>query len=472
MREPRAVIVAFGAALAACCLAPATGFAHGLVGRADLPVPEWLFGWAAAVVLVASFVALAVLWPEPRLEQAPRRRLTALPRWLDPIFGALGLAAFAAVVYSGLAGTQTPTANLAPTAIYVHFWVGVAVCSALFGNVFAVLNPWRALARAGRWLTRRASSRPQSEPLPYPPTLGRWPAAVGLLAFAWVELAWSGGDDPATLAILALAYAAIQLLGMSLYGIEPWSQRGDSFGVYFGLLARLSPLQHRDGALWLRPPLSGLSSVEVVPGTLALLLVAIGSTAFDGLGEGALWSSISPGLQDFFKGLGVGAGTALEFGFTVGLLASVAVVAAFYRAGIAGMRRLDGSPAGAELARRFVISLVPIAFAYLLAHYFSLLAYEGQALAYLASDPLGNGSDLLGTAGQQIDYGWISATGIWYVQVGALVAGHVGALVVAHDRALAIWPRAREATRSQYFMLVVMLGFTSLGLWLLSAANA
>ena len=111
-----------------------------------------------------------------------------------------------------------------------------------------------------------------------------------------------------------------------------------------------------------------------------------------------------------------------------------------------------------------------IALAYVVAHYFSLLIYQGQATAYLASDPLGRGSDLFGTASTTIDYGVISATGIWYVQVGALVAGHVSGLILAHDRAVAMYRSPRQATRSQYWMLAVMVGFTSLGLWLLSAA--
>jgi hypothetical protein len=92
----------------------------------------------------------------------------------------------------------------------------------------------------------------------------------------------------------------------------------------------------------------------------------------------------------------------------------------------------------------------------------------------MASNPLGRplaegDGGLLGTAGWGIDYTWVGATAIWYVQVGALVLGHVAGLVLAHDRALYVFDRAREATRSQYWMLVVMVAFTSLGLWLLSA---
>jgi len=123
------------------------------------------------------------------------------------------------------------------------------------------------------------------------------------------------------------------------------------------------------------------------------------------------------------------------------------------------------------LRARFAHTLIPIAFAYALAHYFSLLLYQGQAMGYLISDPLGDGSNIFGTAGHGIDYSVISGRGIWYVQVGALVCGHVAGLMLAHDRALATYPEPREATRSQYWMLVVMVGFTSLGLWLLSAVS-
>jgi hypothetical protein len=134
---------------------------------------------------------------------------------------------------------------------------------------------------------------------------------------------------------------------------------------------------------------------------------------------------------------------------------------------VAGMPRVRGARPGPPL----VHALIPILAAYVVAHYFSLIAYNGQDLARLASDPLGHGSDLFGTAGSAIDYGVVSATAIWYVQVGALVAGHLAALVLAHDRALVLYGSHRDATRSQLVMLVLMVCFTCLGLWLLSAAN-
>jgi hypothetical protein len=311
------------------------------------------------------------------------------------------------------------------------------------------------------------------EPMAYPAWLGRWPAALGILTFAWVELVYHNRDDPSTLAVLALAYAAIQLVGMSLFGIDTWSRRADAFGVYFGLFARMSALHWHDRALYVRRWLSGLPQLDPVPGTVAMLAVMIGTTSFDGLSQGEIWSGpdgLGQRLQRSLVDLGFSQQTALEIAFTIGLVAMVCFVAALFHLGIRGMRTVAAGHDTTELSRRFVHSLVPIALAYVVAHYFSLLAYQGQAMAYLASDPLGDGSDLFGTAGQTVDYGVINATQIWYVQVAALVLGHVAGLALAHDRALVVYDRVRDATRSQYWMLAVMVGFTSLGLWLLSAS--
>ena len=448
--------------------------AHGLVGRTDLPIPAWLFGWGAAVVLVVSFVALAVLWPRPRLERAPERRVLQVPAWLEVPCGVIGVALFALVVYAGLEGTQVDTANLAPTFIYVLFWVGLLPLQVLLGDVFALFNPWRAVGRAAGWVSRRMAGDGVPEPMPYPDWLGRWPAAIGILCFAWLELVSTSRSDPSTLAVLALAYAAVQLIGMSLYGVRAWERRGDAFAVYFELFARLSPLRWERGTLYVRPPLAGVTSLTPVPGTVALLCVMIGSTTFDGFSNGPVWSDIAPELASVITDLGVGQATALQIAFTIGLLAVVGAVALLYRLGAAGMRTVAPEHETGELARRFVHTLTPIALAYLVAHYFSLLAFQGQALGYLASNPLGRtlaegDTGWLGTADWGIDYTWVGAEAIWYVQVGALVAGHVAGLVLAHDRALSVFDRAREATRSQYWMLVVMVAFTSLGLWLLSA---
>jgi hypothetical protein len=467
-----AVAGALAAGPAAGFLFPAAASAHGIVARTDLPIPVWLFGWAAALVLIVSFAALAALWPNPRLQgEVPMRRLFRAPVAVDALVGALGVAALAITVYAGIAGVQDALGNLEPTVIYVVFWVGMVVASVLFGDIWRVISPWRAIARGASWVTRRMSSGEPPAALEYPAWLGRWPAALGILFFAWVELTYVNKDDPSTLSIMVLAYVVVMLVGMSLYGIETWSERADPFGVYFGLFGRLSCFERRDGVVYARPPLAGAPKLDIVPGTVALLCVAIGSTTFDGAENGPLWTSIRPHLISLFQHLGAGGVIADQWSGTVGLLFCVGLVATFYRLGVGGMSEVGEGHTPKELAGRFAHTLIPIAFAYALAHYFSLLVFQGQAMAHLISDPLGHGDNIFGTSRTGINYNLISASGIWYAQVAALVTGHVAGLVLAHDRAVAMYRDVRDAVRSQYWMLVVMVGFTSLGLWLLSAVN-
>jgi hypothetical protein len=468
----RRLLAALTVAVGMLVAVPQIALAHGLVGRQDLPIPSWLFGWGATVVLVASFVGLAVLWPKPRLETPSEHRVISIPKLLDPICGAIGIAIFVLVVYAGLAGSQNVVTNITPTFVFVIFWVGLAVASAIFGDLFMALNPWRAVARATAAIASKVSRKGLPEPMPYPKALGRWPAAAGILAFAWVELVYPDRQDPSNLAVIALAYAAVQLVGISLYGAKAWNDYGDAFGVYYGLFARISPLRWERGALYRRMPLSGLPTLEAVPGTVALLCTMIGTTSFDGFSNGKAWGSIAPRMTDSLRSLGFSQAIGLDIAFTIGLVVIVALIAGLYQLGVRGMRNASNIDLSRELlAARFVHSLVPIALAYVVAHYFSLLATQGQAIFYMISDPLGSGANYFGTAQTEINYKVFSATTIAYVQVGALVLGHVAGLVLAHDRALVTFKDSRTATRSQYWMLAVMIAFTSFGLWLLFSLN-
>jgi hypothetical protein len=451
---------------------------HGISVRADLPIPEWLFGWAAAMVLVVSFVALAVLWPNPRLQEHTWRPLPGgigrflASRPVEILSGAIGVFLFGLVVYSGLRGVDVPLANFASLFVYVAFWVGLVPLSVLFGDVFRAFNPWRAIGRAAAWVARTVSRSDLPAPLEYPARLGRWPAAIGLFAFTALELVAADGDKPEPVAIAALIYTVLTFIGMALYGVERWIDRGEGFSVYFNLFSRLSPIETRDGEVGLRKPLSGLPGLELMPGTVAVLAVMIGTVTFDGASEAPLWSGISPDIAQFFEDIGLSPQRAFELAFLLGLTGAVLLIGGFYRLGIQGAKSVGGGFSASRLANEFVHTLVPIALAYVAAHYFTLLLFDGQRLAYAISDPLGDGSDIFGTADTEPNLSLIGANAIWYWQVGFVVAGHVAALVLAHDRALALYDNAKQAVRSQYWMLLIMVGFTSLALWLLSQANA
>jgi hypothetical protein len=444
-----------------------TVFAHGLVQRSSLPIPEWLFGWAAAIVLCVSFVALAALWPKPRLEHPGWRPLPggrALgSRAVEVVGGAIGVALLALVLVTGYAGPPTPLDNFAPTFVFIIFWVGLVFASVLFGDLFRLVNPWRA---SGRVVLRGR------EPRPYPEWLGRWPAAVGLFIFTWIELASGWGEHPATLATAVAGYSVITLAAMAVYGVEPWARHGEAFSVYFNLFSRMSVFETRDRVVGVRPFLGGLPRLDPIAGTVTLVVVMIGTVTFDGLSQGQLWRDLAVQLNDGLASLGVGIETTPKLVATIGLLIGVAIVGGFYRLGIEGARSVGGDHDAEELRLRFIHTLVPIAMVYVAAHYLTFLLFEGQSILYLASDPLGDGWNLFGTASSAVDYGLLSQNAAWYLQVAFVVLGHVAALVLAHDRALVLYPNAKLAVRSQYWMLAIMVGFTSLALWLLAQAGA
>jgi hypothetical protein len=434
-------------------------FAHGaLAGRRDLPVPLWLFVFGAAAALIISFVALSALWTEPRFEDRPVRR--GRDSWIQSVLTSrvlewvirIASLLFFLVVTMASARRAGLTETIGPIVVYDWFWVGLAIAHALLGNLWATLSPFDTIGRLVGFEDDRGSAG-----RPYPTAWGRWPAAILLFGFVWVELTDPFRSILGHLGLLIMIYTLIQIAGMHRYGRKTWLENGEAFGVYFGLIAAIAPFtRDEDGRVVTRPFLAGLARVPPRPGLLALILVALGSTTFDGFSRSTLWTNATLTL----------AGPVRLVAFTAGLLAVIGLVSLAYVVAMrTAARVVDGD--WHTLAVRFAHSLVPIVLAYVIAHYFSFLVLEGQLGLILLSDPFGLGWNLFGTKDWVINLALLSPTTIWYVQVAAIVIGHVGGVVLAHDRAIAMFDRD-AAIRTQYALLAVMVLFTASGLLILS----
>jgi len=340
----------------------------------------------------------------------------------------------------------------------------------VLGNVWPALNPWKASADAAHWVWAHAVGRWQT-PFRYPERVGRWPAVALLLAFSALELAYKSPSDPRTLAVAIWVYSMITWGGMVLFGREPWLANGEAFTSYFELLSRIAPfgVRRSDGRreVVVRAPLSALAADERKPGTLAFVAVMLGSVAFDGISRTRWWQDRRYSLtKDYvFSSPTVAEliGSALNL---AGLVVMVVVVALAYLAAVRAARAVAHT-GGRDLASVFLLSLVPISLVYVVAHYFSLFVLQGQVAIPLVSDPLGRGWDLFGTADFGVNLRALTPSTIWYVEVVALVVGHVCGLAVAHDRAVEIWS-GRTAIRTQYAMLGLMVLYTVGGMWILS----
>jgi hypothetical protein len=482
-RVPRSLARAFP--VLAIASAATTAHAHGFGQRFDLPLPLWLWLTGAGATIVLTFMALALfarqrdfgtafLGSIDLLRFSPLRRVT-YP--FAVVLRTIGCALFVLTLATGFFGNPDAYVNLIVTMVWVLWWVGMAFCCALIGDLWEVVNPLPTLYRAA---VRVIGCR-ESLGWAYPARLGTWPAVVLFFGFAWAELVWQGKDVPDALATALLIYAALSWGGMMLFGVEVWRDRADAFAMAFRVLGRFAPLEMRASTpaeparLRLRPYAAGLLANEPVPDSVtAFVLLMLATVTFDGFHETPLMDRIGTGAQTsrlvaetlFALSSATGMDETQWLNTVVLLLFPLAFVLIFRGVG-AWMLRLGGSSNHADL-NAMVWSLVPIAVAYHLAHYASLLLTTGQFIIPLASDPFGWGWNLFGTRGRAVDLGIVSPAVYWYVAVALIVIGHVLAVIVAHVEATRRFASHRAALLSQLPMLVLMVAYTSLSLWIMA----
>jgi hypothetical protein len=349
--------------------------------------------------------------------------------------------------------------------------VGMALLSAFVANAWALLNPFAALFDFSQWLAGRCGGS-LSLRLPYPSWLGAWPACALFLLFAWLELVAPGRDVPRNIAIAMLIYLVLSFAGFVAFGRDVWLRSGDAFAVVFELFGRFAPLHFQRDHVWhwsLRACASGLRARAPLDASMiGFTLLALGSMTVDGFMETPLWASL---VEAVFAASGLKPADSPAYMLLASalLIAGPLCLAALYLAATGIMKWSAGGGASlAALAGTFVLSLVPIAIAYHLAHYFSLLAIAGQFIIPLASDPFGYGWDLFGTMLYRVDIGVVDARFVWYLSVVAIVTGHIIAVWLAHVAASRIYKDPAMARRSQYPVLFLMIGYTMLSLWILA----
>jgi hypothetical protein len=420
-----------------------TVLAHGLGGSADLPIPFTYALIGAAWALTFTFAVVALAWRKPRFD--PDKPGRELPQWVTTAVDApvtrwtVGVVGLLLAVWVGLAAFLGPqnADNPLPGVFYVLMWVGLVAVSLLFGPVWRVLSPVRTVHRLLGGKSLRS----------YPAVLGYWPAALGLFAFVWLELA---SPDPGSLTAIRnwlLIYLVVTLAGAFVCGAR-WCACADPFEVYGIVVSRLSALRrNRDRRIAIGNPFDHLPSLPVRPGIVAVLAVLLGSTAFDSF-------SARPQWRTFIDETAGSAATATLIN-TAGLLVFAGVVAAtFWLAArtTGGVDREQRRLLPGQMAH----SLIPIVVGYVFAHYLTYLIERGQQTVYL----------MLGLDADVNYFLSLHPSVLATLKVGFVVAGHVAGVVAAHDRALRLLPKAHQLT-GQLAMMLVMVGYTFTGLYLL-----
>ncbi len=501
-------LIALGVALLA---QPA--YAHGFGERTELPVPLGFFLIGAGAAVALSFAIIGVFvgkksdhggyWQYNLFQNRwVRNVLTSavllLPLRLLSVF-LLGL-----VIATGLAGEQIPSSNFAPTFVWIIWWVGLAFFVALIGNLWGLLNPWDLLfSWAEKLYSKIAPGRQLSLGWEYPTGWGIWPAIILFLAFVWIQDAFPQSDLPNRVAIMAIVYSIITLGAMTLFGRHEWLRRGEAFSVVFSFLARFAPTevrvndqelcqacgdqcQDQDGECIncyecfekaevrefnIRPFAVGLSRSErVTNDILAIVVLLLATVTFDGFSATPAWVDFQTFILDNFAGVvSYDAFNSLTIADTLGVVFfPVAFLILYLTFSYFMSRSVEGALGVLAVARASAFSLLPIALAYNIAHFITLLLIQGQLIVRLVSDPFGFDWNLFGTADYAIDISVINARVLWFLSIGVIVLGHILAVYLAHLVSIRIFKDRTIARNSQYPMLMLMVMYTVVSLWIIA----
>jgi len=402
-----------------------TALAHSFYDRYDLPIPLSFFLWGAALVVALTFALVLVLPSKISL--------------FAGIIKILAFALFVLTIAAALFGTANPLMNLAPSLIWVTWWVGLSLLIAACGNVWPWLDPWRTLWDGLAKLGLKPLERS------WPDAWGMYPAVLCLLAWSWLEVVFPIAVVPRDLGILALVWTSISLAGMWMFSPDIWRTRADFVAIYFNLIAKIG-LQATSS----RPRASAISKTR---GYVSFILAMLSTVLFDGLHGHPGWLSLEDAvlgaLPSWLAGLPY-------FSGTFGLLAVWLIFMASYQL------------TTRSYAKDFAPSLIPIAVAYLVAHNFSNLVVQGQNVIFLLSDPLGSGWNLFGTADFKPNSDMINAKFTWYLAVSSIVLGHILAVVISHRAALRLSANSRQAAWLCLPHTVLMIAYTLLSLLIIA----
>ena len=495
-------VIALTLFAAAFAFGVAPAYAHAFGQRYDLPIPLNYFLAGAAATVALSFVVLGffvrsadegISYPKLNLLTVPGLGAVLRSRIAGAAVRVLSVAVFALLLFAGFFGTERAIENVSPVFIWIIWWVGMGYVVALFGNVWAFLNPWKISYEWFRRLIGKADSL-ENPPFDYPDWLDVLPALILFFLFAWAENVFASAYQPRALAVMVALYSVLTWAGMAAFGKHTWLRKGEAFAALFGFFARFSPTEARvvnrdvcadcdslcrlesdcvdcydcweyanpeDRRLNLRPFAIGLALQRQVPlAAAAFVILALATVSFDGFQDTKAWSDARTAMLEF---------ASLDVVDTLALSAAPLAFAVVYLAFAWGIKALSGDEGGVlEVARAYVFSLVPIALAYNLAHFITLLLIQGQLIIPVASDPFGYGWDIFGTAGYTVNLRIIGAKAVWFISLGAIVLGHVVSVYLAHLISLRRAASPSLAMRGQIPMLGLMILYTATSLWIIA----
>ena len=443
-------------------------YAHGFGSKIDLPIPGYLYWFGGGAAVIASFAIISLFVRSKAHDDSYRTYnlrnvgiVDALYRnkSLLNVFKVISVSLLILTILTGVLGSQFPVKNFAPTFVWVVWWGGFIWLHILFGDSWNFVNPWKNIFELIKF-----DEKPLRQ---YPDKLKSWPAFGFFLIFAWIELVYPTPAHPQFLGNMIFVYSIIVLAGMRIFGKDKWLDNCEPFTVFFNFVSSFSATRvTSDGKILLRPIASGLLDARYRFDQLCFLILILSVVSFDGLISTLFWYDVI-GI-DAFGGSGR---YDVIYVNTAGIMVSFLAFFSIFYSFVAISRAITKTDITTlDLAQKFVPALLPISIVYHLAHYSAYFFLNGQLIIKLISDPFGFGWDIFGTSSYEI-VRTIDFIFLWNYQVVVIVIGHILSVYIAHRISLRVFKDSRKSIMSQAPILLLMVGYTILGLWLLSTSS-
>ena len=401
---------------------------HGVVNVGDLPIPFDIVLNSSALVVLITFVYLKVSWKESII--TPRQEVfNDKQNFIGKLFGIIILFL---LVAPGIFGDESSKTSVAPLILWVFLWIGVPVLGLLFGDIYSKFNPLN--------LFSLKPDKPESV----------YFACILFIGLTWFELVWRRPGNPLNIAIVLITlFICINLLR---YFLKKSLIEVDPLLLLHYLYSKLKLFNSRP---YFRSLLDNIGNLAKLRGIEYFVLLMIGTVTYDGLRETTFWYNQFGSRTD-------------DMGFStmMFLIMNLGTIL-FYRFACFFAIKVGGSDLELNhVSNLFGHTMLPIAFAYHVTHYLTLLLFESQTFFYRFNDPIGIGMNILNVEEPTINY-FIEPLVIWGIQVAVTLLGHMLSVVLAHDLAVKLFGH-QQSDKTQYIFLFITVALTLQALFVLS----
>ena len=401
---------------------------HGVVNVGDLPIPFDIVLNSSALVVLITFVYLKISWKESII--TPRQEIfNDKQSFIGKLFGIIILFL---LVAPGIFGNESSKTSVAPLILWVFLWIGVPVLGLLFGDIYSKFNPLN--------LFSLKSNKPESV----------YFACILFIGLTWFELVWKEPGNPLNIAIVLITlFVCVNLLR---YFLKKSLIEVDPLLLLHYLYSKLKLFNSRP---YFRSLLDNIGNLAKLKGIEYFVLLMIGTVTYDGLRETTFWYNQFGSRTD-------------DMGFStmMFLIMNLGTIL-FYRFACFFAIKVGGSDLKLNhVSNLFGHTMLPIAFAYHVTHYLTLLLFESQTFFYRFNDPIGIGMNILNVEEPTINY-FIEPLVIWGIQVAVTLLGHMLSVVLAHDLAVKLFGH-QQSDKTQYIFLFITVALTLQALFVLS----